>query len=104
MKKSVKRLLIAFAAILVIVLLCVVLYNVGYLDVFIIFVLIPGVILAALACFIGSLVSVIRLKRENEPIPSGKKTMLAISSVFLLCVLMSVVALVAVFAMAIAFM
>jgi hypothetical protein len=104
MKKSVKRLLIAFAAILAIALLCVALYIIGYLDVFIIFVLIPGIILASIACFVVSLVSVIRLQRKNEPIPSEKKTMLAISSVFLLCVLMSVVTLVAVFAMAIAFM
>lgn len=104
MNKILKICLAAFLAVLAAVLFCVGLYSVGFLDVFVIFVLIPGMIIAALICFIVSLASVMRLKRENKSIPSGKKTMLVISSVFLLCVLISVIALVAVFAMAIAFM
>ncbi len=104
MNKILKIFLIVLSAIAALVLICLGLYSIGYLDVFIIFLLIPGTIIASLVCFALNLVSVVRLKRKGEPVPRGKKLMLGVMGAIFGCLLMFVIALIAVFAMAIAFM
>ncbi len=74
------------------------------LEQIIAYVLIPGGILGLIALFCTMLVSVLRAKKKNLPISTGKKVALIVSAALLLTLIMSIIALVIVFAMAIAFM
>ncbi len=82
----------------------VVTYFIGFLDFFLVFILMPGILLATIVTFIVSLVSVLRLKKEDCPVPDGKKIALAVSAILLASVLVFITVLVVVFAMAIAYM
>ncbi len=96
--------LLILAALLSLVLVCTGLYFIGYLDFFIIFILIPAGVIGSLCCFLYSLISALKAKKEGAPLSNGKKLALILSSVILGTVIVSVTALVIVFAMAIAFM
>ncbi len=104
MKKKNISLWLIIGAILALILIGVGLYFVGFLDVYIIFILIPGGLLLSLACFIVSFVSVRRLKKQGVPVPSVKKAALVVSAMIFLCMSVPVVTLILIFAGAIAFM
>ena len=104
MNKILKNVLIAVSAFALLVLLCLGLYSIGYLDLFVFFVVPGGLILGALACLIWNIYQVLGMRKRGEPVPRGKKLMLIVCSVILVTVVLAIVALIAVFAMAIAFM
>ncbi len=91
-------------AALALALLGVVLYFIGFLDLYIIFFLIPAGIITCIATFIYSLVRVRRLKKAGLPVSMATKAALIVSAVILLTVILSITALIIVFAMAISFM
>ena len=104
MNKILKGILIALGAIAAFVLLCVGLYSIGFLDLFIFFIL-PGVlILVSVGCLIWNILKVVEMKKQGMPVPQTKKVMIIVCSVVLATVILAIIALIVVFAMAIAFM
>ncbi len=104
MNKILKGFLIALGGIAAFALLCVGLYSIGYLDLFVIFV-VPGVlIVGSVSCLIWNIVKAVDMKKRGEPVPKTTKVMIVVCSVILGTVLLAIATLIAVFAMAIAFM
>jgi hypothetical protein len=69
------------------------------------FFILPGVlILGSVGCLIWNIVKAVEMKKQGKPVSQTKKVMIIVCSVVLATVLLSIVALIAVFAMAIAFM
>ena len=104
MNKILKGFLIALGAIAALVLLCVGLYSIGFLDLFIFFIL-PGVlILVSVGCLLWNILKAVEMKKQGKPVPQTKKVMIIVCSVVLATVILAIIALIVVFAMAIAFM
>ncbi len=95
-KKQIPLIWIA-GAILALILLCIGLYFIGFLDVFIIFVLIPGAILGILAGFFVVLIGVLRLKREKKSIPAAKIAALLVLGLISVVVMIPIVLLILIF-------
>ncbi len=74
------------------------------LELFISYVFLPGAIIGLVALFVAMLISVLRAKKKNLPVPKWKKIALTVSATILSMLIVFIVALVIVFAMAISFM
>ncbi len=74
------------------------------LEQIIAYVLLPGAFIGLIGLFVWMLFSVLRAKKQNLLIPTWKKAALIISASVLGTLILSVIALVIVFALAIAYM
>ncbi len=66
--------------------------------------LIPGMIFGVIGLFVWMLISIMRAKKKKAVIPKWKKIVLIVSAAILVTLIVSVVALVIVFMLAIAYM
>ena len=79
MNKILKGFLIALGAIAALVLLCVGLYSIGFLDLFIFFIL-PGVlILVSVGCLLWNILKAVEMKKQGMPVP---QTMIMSDKIF----------------------
>ncbi len=74
------------------------------LELFIAYLLLPGLVIGVVALFVSMLVSVLRAKKRNQEVSKGKKIALIVSAAILLTLVIAFVSLVIVFALAISFM
>ena len=74
MNKILKGILIALGAIAAFALLCVGLYSIGFLDLFIFFIL-PGVlILVSVGCLLWNILKAVEMKKQGSPFRRRKRS------------------------------